>query len=267
MVHGEVNGSHWLERWAARTPPDLVIANSRFTADSSARLFSHSPVEFVYPPVAAEVAGERTTQRQRLRSDLATPGEATVILMVSRIEPLKGHRVLLDALARLREIPNWRCWIVGGAQRPAEESLLAELQRHTERHSLADHVRFVGQRSDVSALMAAADIYCQPNVGPEGFGLTFIEALRAGLPVVTSNIGGAAETVDASCGVLTPPGDATAVADALRALMGDRERRATLGAAGPARVAELCDPRQQLLWLAASLNPRTHERRVVGARA
>ena len=51
------------------------------------------------------------------------------------------------------------------------------------------------------ALLAAADLFCQPNTAPEPFGLSLVEALQAGLPVVTSGIGGACEIVDASCGV------------------------------------------------------------------
>jgi glycosyltransferase involved in cell wall biosynthesis len=103
--------------------------------------------------------------------------------------------------------------------------------------------------------MAAADVYCQPNTGPEGFGLTFVEALRAGLPVVTSRLGGGAEVVTEACGVLTPPGDAAAVAEALCGLIKDPARRRALGAAGPTRAAELCEPDRQLPALARALTP------------
>ncbi len=76
--------------------------------------------------------------------------------------------------------------------------------------------------------MAAADVYCQPNTGPEPFGIVFVEALYAGLPVVTSGFGGAAEIVDQTCGVLTPPGNCKAVADALRSLILEPSRRGAL---------------------------------------
>ncbi len=75
-------------------------------------------------------------------------------------------------------------------------------------------------------LLAAADIHCQPNTGPEPFGITFIEALYAGLPVVTTSIGGALEIVDGSCGMLVEPNDPAALAGALRRLIEDRELRA-----------------------------------------
>jgi glycosyltransferase involved in cell wall biosynthesis len=92
-------------------------------------------------------------------------------------------------------------------------------------------------------LLAAADIYCQPNIGPDAFGIAFIEALYAGLPVMTSAIGGGGEVVTPSCGILLEPGDAQALAGALRQLIDDPQRRRLLAAAGPARAKELCDPR------------------------
>ncbi len=101
--------------------------------------------------------------------------------------------------------------------------------------------------------MAAADVYCQPNTGPEPFGIAFVEALYAGLPVVTSGFGGAAEIVDGTCGMLTAPEDPAAVASALRELILDPSRRRALGAAGPLRAKMLCDPARQLGAAAAAI--------------
>src|SRR5262245_17467790 len=101
--------------------------------------------------------------------------------------------------------------------------------------------------------MAAADIYCQPNTGPEPFGVAFVEALYTGLPVVTTGFGGATEIVDETCGMLTPPEDGAAVAAALRALITASSRR-ELVAAGRARAAALCDPAVRLQRLAALIS-------------
>ena len=92
------------------------------------------------------------------------------------------------------------------------------------------------------ACSGAADIHCQPNESPEPFGIAFVEALWAGLPVVTVGVGGAAEIVNDSCGLLIPPANPRALADALHALIDDPARRARLGAAGQTRAAALCDP-------------------------
>ncbi len=91
-------------------------------------------------------------------------------------------------------------------------------------------------------LLAAADLYCQPNLGPEPFGIAFVEALYAGLPVVSTRLGGAAEIVNEDCGVLVEPGDAAALAAALGRLIDDPSARARLGATGPERARMLCDP-------------------------
>jgi glycosyltransferase involved in cell wall biosynthesis len=113
-------------------------------------------------------------------------------------------------------------------------------------NGIADRIRFVGERSDVSAVLRAADVFCQPNTHPEPFGISLVEALHAGLPVVTSGIGGASEIVDDTCGVLTPPGDALALSRALRQLVVDRDVRDRLGAAAPRRAGALCDASRQM---------------------
>jgi glycosyltransferase involved in cell wall biosynthesis len=94
-------------------------------------------------------------------------------------------------------------------------------------------------------LLGAADIYCQPNTHPEAFGLSLVEAMLAGLPVVTSAIGGACEIVDGASGLLTPPNDRLALSAALKQLIVDRELRIRLGASARQRPAVICDaPRQ-----------------------
>ena len=143
----------------------------------------------------------------------------------------------MEALVRLKEDSAWKAWIAGGAQKAGESDYLSELVAAAERGGIADRVQFLGQRSDVARLMAAADIYCQPNTGPEPFGIAFVEALYSGLPVVTSDLGGAKEIVTDTCGVLCPPGDASAVASSLRELIANAKRRCALVA--PARGGTL----------------------------
>lgn len=239
-------GRHWLERWAGRTAPDLVLANSRFTLSAMPRLFPGVHAEVCYPPVAAPPADDRAGVARAKRAALDTPEDAVVILLASRLERWKGHALLVSALARLRDLASWRCWIAGGAQRPHEAAYLAELQQVVARNGLAARIRFLGQRSDTSQLMAAADIHCQPNVSPEPFGVAFVEALHAGLPVVTTAMGGPLEIVDPACGLLVTPGDPAALAEGLRRLITDPAARARLGEAGPERARKLCDPRESL---------------------
>lgn len=253
-VHAAYQPRDWLNRWAARTPPDVVIANSQFTAATYATAHATTCVATVYLPVAAPQIDAVAT-RASLRAALNTAPETVVVLLVGRMEPLKGHAVLLDALRRLGEQPDWAAWIVGGVQRPQEQSYYRQLVAQAEQPPLRGRVRFLGERRDIPALLAAADIYCQPNTQPESFGISFIEALYAGRPVVTTAIGGGAEIVTPECGILCPPGDAAATAEALRRLITDPLLRQTLGQAGPARAMELCDPVRRIRQLAELLLP------------
>jgi len=184
--HDTPKGRHWLEQWASQIRPDLTIANSRYTLAAVPKLYPGIRSETVYIPVVCPDIPERAGVRSSVRAELNTPEEATVIIQASRLERWKGQSVLLSALAQLRELQNWVCWIAGGAQRPHEAEYLRELEEQAQKMGIAERVRFLGQRADVPRLLAAADIHCQPNTGPEPFGIAFVEALYAGLPVVTT---------------------------------------------------------------------------------
>jgi glycosyltransferase involved in cell wall biosynthesis len=233
------------ERRAARVPPELAICTSAYVQATLPRLFAGVPSAVVHPFVPAPPPGlER--ERAAVRAELATAEDAAVIVQVARMEPWKGHRLHLEALGRLREVPGWTAWLVGGAQRPHEARHLAELRALAASLGIADRVRFAGERGDVRRLLAAADVLCQPNLGPEPFGIAMVEGMHAGLPVVATALGGATEVVDASCGLLVPPGDAPALAAALRRMIEDPAGRRRLGTAGPARAHALCDPDVQI---------------------
>jgi glycosyltransferase involved in cell wall biosynthesis len=253
-AHGIQTRWHWLECWARRFPPDLALANSRATRTSvQANLFPGAPSEVLYLPVSAPAWSNREEVRREVRRELHTQQDAIVIVTACRLEPLKGHHVLLDALGRLARVPGWVSWVAGGVQRAEEENYLAALRTKATAVGIADRVRFLGQRADVGRLLAAADIHCQPNVGPESFGIAFVEAQYAGLPVVTTALGGALEIVRENTGVLVPPNDTESLADGLRGLISDPERRQRLGETGPAAAAELCNPRCQMGKLSAIL--------------
>jgi glycosyltransferase involved in cell wall biosynthesis len=251
FIHGQTNGRHWLERWASLTAPHFVLANSRFTAGSVRNVFPGTQVEVWHLPVPRPAL--EGPARAEVRAEFGTPDGTVVILQASRLERWKGQAAHLSALAILRDIPGWECWLAGGVQKAGESEFMAELLTTANRAGITDRVRFLGQRTDVPRLMAAADVFCQPNTGPEPFGIVFVEALYAGLPVITSGFGGATEIVDQTCGVLTAPGDPEAVAAVLQSLIQDPSRRRALGAAGPGRAESLCDPARQLNAAAALL--------------
>jgi glycosyltransferase involved in cell wall biosynthesis len=251
-AHNAVDGRHWLERWARRTQPDLIVCNSRFTERTLSAVYPGVSTEAIYYPVAHGTVEPGT--RETVRRELETAPEAVVIVQVSRLEEWKGHRVLLNGLGLLRDVPGWTCWIVGGVQRAKEAPYLGALKNLAGDLQISDRIRFVGQRSDVPRLLAAADVFCQPNTGPEAFGIVFVEALYAGLPVVATAIGGAQEIIDSTCGRLVPSADAGALGDGLADLISFPDVRQRLGSRGPARARALCDPEQQLLRMQTVLS-------------
>jgi len=243
-IHDLWAGRHWTERWARRTPPDLLICNSRFTESSARAAFPHVPSAVVYAPV--DLPGSRMSNdaRRTVRREFDTPDDAVVIVQASRLEAWKGHEVLIDALARLEQ-RDWVWWQIGGPQRPREAAYLDSLRSRVRRRGIAARVRFAGQRDDVARCLPAADFHCQPNVEPEPFGVAFVEALGAGLPVVATRIGGAPEIVDDTCGRLVPPKDTQALAASLSELIADRPLRTDLGRQARERATALCDPAVQ----------------------
>lgn len=236
-----VAGRNFMERRAGRLVPDLVICNSRFTADSLPLLFGDllPPHGVIHCPVTPPAPA---ADRAAVRHELGVPEPARVIAQVGWMEPGKGHILHLEALASLRDAPDWRCWMIGGAETAAQAQCLARLKERAGTLGIADRIRFLGQRRDVSRLLAAADVFCQPNIDPEAFGIVFVEALQAGLPVISARHGGVLEIVDETCGRFFTPGDSKALAVTLEGLLRDDALRAALGAAAPARARQISDP-------------------------
>jgi glycosyltransferase involved in cell wall biosynthesis len=244
-VHGRLNEKERVDRLAAKLAPHLVIAVSKDTASTVAKRYPGVRTNVLYAPLPP-IQIPSMADRERVRRESDVKAHQIVIAQVSRMESLKGHRVHLEALARLKDLPQWICWMIGGVQRPAEQEYLESMQKLATDLGIADRVRFLGERRDVPMLLAGADIFCQPNLGPEGFSIVFLEALLSRLPVITTPIGGAPEVVDTTCGRLVAVDDADALADCLRGLIEDDALRAELGSAGPKRVLSLCEPNQQI---------------------
>lgn len=188
----------------------------------------------VYYPVDRQIA-LTDEKRNEIRTRFATPSEDRLVIQVCRLAERKGHTRLLRALATLKFL-RWTCWIVGGPQKEKEIAYFDSLKSLAAELGIADRVRFLGTRNDVPELLAAADIFCHPNTyPPEPFGIAFVEALQAGLPVVTTAMGGAVEVVSEQCGFLVPPEDNVALAEALRRLLTEDRLRTEMSVSARAR--------------------------------
>lgn len=241
--HDTPDRVHWSDRLASRHTPDASICNSHYTRSQTGHMFLPHPNHVVYLPVAQRHLP--TANRQEVRRSLQVATDEVVMLMACRLERWKGHSLLLESLSQLDRSRPWRLLIAGGVQKPSEVGYLNELQEMIRSRQLQDRIQFLGQRDDVDALMDAADLYVQPNLRPEPFGIVFVEALLAGLPVLSTNFGGAAELIDNSCGVLVKA-DATELSAALQQLICFPILRKRLAMGGPARATALCEPVRQL---------------------
>jgi glycosyltransferase involved in cell wall biosynthesis len=157
------------------------------------------------------------------RRDHSRATEPVRLLMVGRHVPQKDHPTLFRALAKLRD-KAWTIDLVGsGPDEDRNRALAQEL-------GLAERVRFLGYRTDVADRMAETDVNVLIS-NWEGLPRSIIEAMRAGLPTVASDVGGNREVVaDDRTGYLAPRGDADAIAHRLAGLIDDRRRRQALGA-------------------------------------
>jgi len=168
---------------------------------------------------------EQAACRRELRVD-ARPA----LGIVATLRDWKGHDYLLDAWARLRpRFPQWQLLIVGdGPQR-------ARLEARVAGEGLADAVRFVGNQDDVPLWLGSLDLFTLPSFGDEGVPQGIMQAMACGLAVVSTPVGAIEEAVQRErTGLLVPPRDAAALADALAALMADEARRRAMGEAGRA---------------------------------
>jgi len=157
----------------------------------------------------------------------ANPGEDTIpkIVMVARFAPQKDHALLLRALASLGDEP-WELEFVGNGP------LFKNIKRVADELNLQNRVRFLGARYDVSRILAESHIFVLTS-NYEGFPISVLEAMRAGLPVVASDVGGTNEAVDEGrTGYLVPRGDLETLRERLRLLIKDPALRREMGNAG-----------------------------------
>jgi glycosyltransferase involved in cell wall biosynthesis len=172
------------------------------------------------------------------------------LLCVAAVVPRKGHLVLLRALARLRDL-DWQLLCVGSLRRdpPAARSV----RRMIRAFDLGRRVALAGEQRPRAAARAYrwADAFVLPSFH-EGYGMAYAEAMAHGLPVVATNSGAISETVPRGAGLLVPPGDAAALARALRRVIGDPALAVRLAAGSRAAAARLREwPAAAAEWEAA----------------
>lgn len=244
--------------WNVRMRLDTLGAESRLTATTIrlGALFSRGPVAIIYNSRAAAAqheaigyyAAHRTLipngfdcrvfrpderAREEVRARLGMAREAVLVGLIARFHPVKDHANFLQAASRVAQAhPEARFLLAGTGvtgEQPALQKLVAE-------HGLQDRVFLLGERSDVPRLTAALDIACSSSWN-EGFSNTVGEAMACGVPCVATGIGDTNAELIADTGLVLPPRDPGALAQAiLRLIDAGAERRQQLGRAARQRI-------------------------------
>lgn len=207
-----------IAHYALSTRQDLIIAISdhiaRFTIARGVR--DPSRVRRVYHGLEPTHTAELEREGERIRRELGVGPGDFLVGNVGRLAPQKGQRHLVGAMPLLLErVPHAHAVIAGGGDL---EDFLRELAADL---GVADRVHVLGPRKDVPALMYALDAFAMPSIW-EGFGLVLLEAMAAARPIVASAVATIPEVVlDGETGLLVPPGDPLALAEALARLAAD----------------------------------------------
>jgi glycosyltransferase involved in cell wall biosynthesis len=156
-----------------------------------------------------------------------------VVGTLAVLEPRKGLRFLLEAAAQVKASGIDAEYRIAGSG-----PLLEELRKLTGDLGLGETVRFDGFVGDAARFLAEVDIFVMPSLF-EGLGVSALEAMAAGKPVIATRVGGLTESVvDGVTGILVPPQDAAALAAAIARLVKDRVTAVEMGRRGAARVSE-----------------------------
>jgi glycosyltransferase involved in cell wall biosynthesis len=193
-----------------------------------------------------------------LRQELGLREGQILLVTVARLVPSKGHRVLIEALTGMKGLDAVACWVGDGPLR-------AGLERRAREIGLWDHLRVAGSRQDVTPYLAAADVFVLPSLH-EGMPMALLEALAAGLPVVTTEASGIGEEIArAGAGLVVNSGDSEALRAAIRTMAGSPDLRQAAGERAAALFheryhAERCAAQYERIYEALAAGGRTERR-------
>lgn len=175
------------------------------------------------------------------RKALGVTEDDVVAGIVARLHTVKDHAMLLNAFRLVADqVPSARLLIIGdGAER-------GKLEQQADQLGLGGHVRFLGARSDVPAILQCLDVFVLSSK-EEGLPLCILEAMAARLPVIATNVGGIPAVVRPDDnGILVGPGDSQTMANALLSLFNDKKQRVRLGMNGRRLVEQRYDLKQSI---------------------
>ncbi len=226
----------WNRRWYLRSlcAAGIAAQNTAMLRKFFPSLPFREKARLIPPGVDQKTYRPQEQRRLGLREQLGISADTIVAASVGHLVPVKGHGTLIRAAAAL---PNLHVWIAG---RPLDAEYAASLEQLRKDLHVEDRVQLLGNIKDIPAFLAEADIFVLPTVAKwrmEGCPVALLEAMACGLPAIATNIPGAQDVIQPrSNGLLVPPEDHPALADALGELASSADLRRALGNAGRDRV-------------------------------
>ena len=195
----------------------------------------------IYNGVNLEAFQASAAEVDTLRTELLPDASDTSIVtgVVTRITPEKGIHFLVRAIAALKGRIDSKLLIVGGPYFQKDVDYMNALKQEVIDLGVEDSIIFTGFLSDTRVVTSLLDMVLVPSIIPEACPRTIIEAMAVGKPVISTPLGGSKELVTPETGLLVPPEDAAAIADAITTLATDRERLRVMGEAARNRAEEL----------------------------
>jgi glycosyltransferase involved in cell wall biosynthesis len=226
LWHVRVEGRDPLDRFLACSST-LIVTPSRTVAER----FPDRDVRIVPNPVPLKNLDRDAPAVKELREELCG-GAEMLLLSVGELSPQKNHHRLIEALAGLGDLPDWRL-VIAGRENPDRPGFRASLEQAVEKNGLSHRIRFLGFREDVTELMLASDLLLH-TPDTEGFGRVLVEAMAAGLPLVSTPAGGPSE-LHAATGYGWLAGDFSpeSLGRVITAAVGDEETRRECRRRGP----------------------------------
>ena len=225
----------------------VIAWTEKFAALLTDRIFVLTPIEklehlqygvgspsqyaVVYSGVPLESFSNVKVNKSRKRHEFGLNEINKVCIFVGRLAPVKGHQYLISAIPKVLEnVPSAKFVLVGDGE------LRYDLEKQVLDLGVKENVIFTGLRDDVPELLAMSDLFVLSSIN-EGMGRVLVEAMAVGLPVVATKVGGVpAVVVDGETGMLVPPKNPNALADAIVRLLKDEYMRRRMGEAGRCRV-------------------------------
>jgi glycosyltransferase involved in cell wall biosynthesis len=242
-VHFLPLGDHWLPRlkrfvyrWIYRLAANEVsgfIAVSDEVRESMIRQVGPVQHKIITIPNGVDVRRfECSVDGSSLRQQLAIEPDARLITTVGRLTTQKGFGYLITAAAEVVPCcPNVHFLIIGDGE------LKGKLQAQTQSLDVSDHIHFLGIRDDVPAVLAASELFVLPSLW-EGLSIALLEAMASGKPIVATAVSGTTQVmVPGETGLIVPPGDSRALADAIQQLLADPMHADALGQTAKRHVA------------------------------